>query len=75
MNYRCTFSIEIRKNLINAGAPVILQTEHKTQTLFGQFSFGKNNISAFDKKGVKFNKTTGKKTTTFSRSRKEGSKG
>ena len=75
MNYRCIFPIEIRKNLINAGAPAILQTKHKSETLFGQFSFGKNNISAFDKKGVKFNPTTGIKITTFKRSKKEGSKG
>ena len=46
MNYRCTFPINIRKNLINADSPKITVTKHSTKTLYGSFSFVKNNISA-----------------------------
>jgi len=45
MNYRCVFPINIRKNLINADSPKILQSEHKKSTLNGQFSFAKAAIS------------------------------
>tara|TARA_Y100001937_G_C7085958_1_gene315354 strand:+ start:95 stop:769 length:675 start_codon:yes stop_codon:yes gene_type:complete len=45
MNYRCIFPINIRKNLINANSPIITNTEHKTQTLLGQYSFAKASIS------------------------------
>jgi hypothetical protein len=45
MNYRCTFPINIRKNLINADAPITTNVEHKKSTLKGQFSFVKANIS------------------------------
>ena len=45
MNYRCTFPINIRKNLINADAPITTNVEHKKTTLKGQFSFAKANIS------------------------------
>mgnify|MGYP003120363793 CR=1 FL=1 len=44
MNYRCTFPIDIRKNIINGDSPFVLQTEHKTSTSRGQFSFTKANI-------------------------------
>tara|TARA_B100000029_G_scaffold487108_1_gene542230 strand:+ start:564 stop:1229 length:666 start_codon:yes stop_codon:yes gene_type:complete len=54
MNYRCTFPIEIRKNLINANSPIITVTEHKKQTISGRFSFVKNNISAKDDTGVTY---------------------
>ncbi len=46
MNYRCTWPIEIRKNLISAASPRILQSKHKMQTTMGQFSFAKGSISA-----------------------------
>ena len=46
MNYRCTFPIQIRKNLINASSPIILQSKHKLKTTFGQFSFAKASISS-----------------------------
>jgi hypothetical protein len=46
MNYRCTWPIEIRKNLISADAPRILQSKHKIQTTLGQFSFARGSISA-----------------------------
>ena len=39
MNYRCTFPIEIRKNLINADSPKLLQSEHNLETALGRFSF------------------------------------
>jgi len=45
MNYRCVFSINIAKNILNADSPFILQTEHKKSTLNGQFSFVKAAIS------------------------------
>jgi hypothetical protein len=45
MNYRCIFPINIRKNIINGDSPFVLQSEHKSTTLKGQFSFTKANIS------------------------------
>ena len=45
MNYRCTFPIEIRKNLLNASSPKVLQAKHKLTTTLGQFSFAKAGIS------------------------------
>ena len=54
MNYRCTFPINIRKNLINADSPSITTLEHKTRTISGMFSFVKNNISAKDDGGVTY---------------------
>lgn len=46
MNYRCIFPINIRKNLINADSPFVLQSEHKTTTIKGQFSFVKASIAS-----------------------------
>ena len=46
MNYRCTFPIEIRKNLLNADSPRVLQSGHKLSTTKGQFSFAKASISS-----------------------------
>lgn len=46
MNYRCIFPINIRKNLINADSPFVLQSEHKKTTSKGRFSFVKAGISA-----------------------------
>ena len=45
MNYRCIFPINIRKNLLNANSPFITNVQHKTETLLGQYSFVKANIS------------------------------
>ena len=45
INYRCVFPIQIRKNLINADSPKIVQSEHKLQTTLGRFSFGNAHIS------------------------------
>ena len=45
MNYRCVFPIQIRKNLINADAPITTNITHKKSTIKGQFSFIKANIS------------------------------
>tara|TARA_R110001592_G_scaffold11222_3_gene56021 strand:- start:260 stop:916 length:657 start_codon:yes stop_codon:yes gene_type:complete len=44
MNYRCVFPIEIRKNLINADSPKVLQSKHELKTSLGSFSFVKNSI-------------------------------
>ena len=46
MNYRCIFPINIRKNLINADSPFVLQSEHKKSTIQGQFSFIKAGIAS-----------------------------
>ena len=61
VNYRCIFPIEIRKNIINGDSPFTLQVEHKTETLQGQFSFAKANISPLktSKKGLIYNPSTG----------------
>jgi len=45
MNYRCIFPINIAKNMLNADSPFILQTEHTTETIKGQFSFAKAPVS------------------------------
>ena len=60
-NYRCIFPIQIRKNIINGDAPFALQSEHKTATLKGQFSFAKANISPLKNstKGLIYNSSTG----------------
>ena len=46
MNYRCIFPINIRKNILNADSPFVLQTEHKQSTIKGQFSFIKAGIAS-----------------------------
>ena len=46
MNYRCVFPINVRKNLINADSPFTLQSEHKTSTIKGQYSFIKAGIAS-----------------------------
>jgi len=62
MNYRCIFPIEIRKNLLNANSPLVLQAEHKVQTINGQFSFRKAAISSTKNStlGLEYNPITGK---------------
>ena len=41
INYRCTFPIDIRKNLLNGRSPRILSTTHKLESAKGQFSFAR----------------------------------
>ena len=53
MNYRCVFPIEIRKNLINADSPKVLQSKHELKTSLGGFSFAKNSVT------TRKNSTTG----------------
>jgi hypothetical protein len=64
MNYRCVFPIQIRKNLINADSPRVLQSKHETKTSLGNFSFAKNSVTTrknastgtlYDVKGVATN--------------------
>ena len=45
MNYRCTFPIDIRKNLIGANSPINTNVDHKQNTFAGAFSFTNNNVS------------------------------
>jgi hypothetical protein len=46
VNYRCTFPIEIRKNILNGDSPFVLNTEHKKTTNQGQFLFSKASFGA-----------------------------
>ena len=46
VNYRCTFPIEIRKNLLGANSPITTNVQHENKTIQGQFSFVPGNISA-----------------------------
>jgi hypothetical protein len=64
MNYRCVFPIQIRKNLINADSPKVLQSKHEIKTSLGNFSFAKNSVTTrknsvtgtlYDVKGVATN--------------------
>ncbi len=61
MNYRCSFPIQITKNILNADSPFILQSEHKTSTIQGQFSFTKASISPMKNSavGLVYNPTSG----------------
>ena len=52
MNYRCIFPINISKNILNADSPFILQSEHSTETIKGQFSFAKASISPLKNSAV-----------------------
>ena len=65
MNYRCTFNVNIAKNILNADSPFILQTEHKTTTTLGQFSFAKASISPLKNSavGLEYNPSTGLPST------------
>tara|TARA_B100001094_G_C18177824_1_gene798948 strand:- start:2240 stop:2905 length:666 start_codon:yes stop_codon:yes gene_type:complete len=59
MNYRCTFPINIRKNILNGDSPVVMQSSAKKTTFKGQFSFAKANISPLNTsdKGLTYNDT------------------
>ena len=65
MNYRCVFPINIRKNILNADSPFVLQTEHKKSTLKGQFSFAKANISPMKTStvGLEYDSVSGRPRT------------
>ena len=62
MNYRCTFPIQIHKNLLNGNSPFILNTEHTTTSIKGQYSFAKEAISPLktSKLGLTYNPLTGR---------------
>ena len=45
MNYRCTFPIQVGKNLAGADSPIITNVGHNFTTIPGQFSFVKASIS------------------------------
>ena len=68
INYRCIFPINIRKNLVNADSPKVLQSEHKIETILGQFSFVKANITTnrASKTGTSYNSSTGQSQTAAS---------
>ena len=57
MNYRCTFPINIRKNIINADSPLVTNIKHKRTTIKGQFSFVKASIPTkkYAKEGITYN--------------------
>ena len=61
MNYRCVFPVNIGKNILNADSPFILQTEHATETIKGQFSFAKASVSPLKNSavGLEYNTATG----------------
>ncbi len=65
MNYRCIFTVNIAKNILNSDSPFILQTEHTTTTTLGQFSFTKASISPLKTSavGLEYSSTTGLPTT------------
>ena len=60
INYRCTFPIQIRKNLIGADSPTITNTQHKLQTINGAFSFVKNSIPPRGNNSLAYSGTTGR---------------
>ena len=45
MNYRCSYPINIRKNILNGDSPIVTNVSHKTETILGQYSFAKATIS------------------------------
>ena len=57
MNYRCTFPINIRKNIINADSPLVPNIKHKRTTIKGQFSFVKASIPTkkYANEGITYN--------------------
>jgi len=57
MNYRCTFPINIRKNIINADSPLVTNIKHKRTTIKGQFSFVKASIPTkkYANEGITYN--------------------
>ena len=58
-NYKCSFKIDIRKNLINADSPKITNASHTLKTTNGAFSFAKNNISPRGTDSFAYSGTTG----------------
>lgn len=59
INYRCTFPIQIRKNLIGADSPTITNTQHQIKTINGAFSFVKNSIAPRGSNSTTYSATTG----------------
>ena len=61
MNYRCIFPINIRKNLLNADSPFVLQTAHKKSTIKGMYSFVKAGIASpkHSQTGITYDPQTG----------------
>ncbi len=55
VNYRCTFPIEIRKNLLVSQPPSILNISHTLCTTQGQFAFGPVPISPIKTTGFGVN--------------------
>ena len=57
INYRCTFPIEIRKNILNSSSPFLLNSKHELSTTLGQFSFAKGSVPTrrHSDKGKKYN--------------------
>ena len=68
INYRCTFPINIRKNLINADSPTLVQAKHELSTAKGEFSFIKASITtpAGASAGITMNPLTGIPTNATS---------
>ena len=54
INYRCTFPINIRKNLMNADSPKTTTVEHTNRTIAGAYSFIKNNVSSANDSGTSY---------------------
>tara|TARA_R100000008_G_C3579087_1_gene167206 strand:- start:1433 stop:2107 length:675 start_codon:yes stop_codon:yes gene_type:complete len=61
INYRCKFPINIAKNIIGGNSPIITNTESKTETIKGQYSFAKASISPLktSAEGMTYNDNTG----------------
>ena len=59
INYRCTFPIQIRKNLIGADSPRITNTTHQTKTINGAFSFARLSIAPRGNTSTAYDSTTG----------------
>ena len=68
MNYRCTFPIEIRKNILQPHIPIISDEKAEICTSFGQFTFAKAPISPLKTTGLglTYSPTTGKPNISFS---------
>jgi len=77
INYRCTFPINIRKNINYGDGPVITNVSHTLCTGNGQFPFGKVPISAVknSKLGLTYNPSTGKPNISYAVGYRRGYKG
>ena len=77
MNYRCTFPIDIRKNIIYGDSPIITNTKHKISTSFGQFTFVPKPISPIKNSsmGLTYDKISGKPNKSYAVGYRRGYKG